>query len=320
MKDILSFLQKPFRYAICFAIILSGFSVYVLLDTFVIEKVYAVLEENTENDFTSAIMETAEETAESMEIDVEAEIIEPVITEMSYLDENIDIKIEKIEENGVVFYVAEVKLSSPEYLRTALAEGKFGKNIKAKTSVMAKENDALFAINGDYYGFNDDGVIMRNGQVLRVEPRTYGRCGLVIDQNGDLLIVDENELTREKLEEINAVQCFSFGPTLIINGEININETGTSKSNNPRTAIGQVDTLHYIFIVVDGRTEQSKGMEFPELAEELKKRGCKTAYNLDGGGSTTMWFNGQVINFPHDGKRAGEREISDIIYIVGGQK
>lgn len=323
MKDIISFFQKPFRYAVCFAVFLIGFSLYVVLDVFVIETVYAVLEEDSESYFASVIAEAEIEKDETEQTDgvvsEVSEMTEPIITEMSYYDENIDLRIEKFDENGVIFYVAELKLSDAKYLRTALAKGKFGKNIKDKTSVTAEESGALFAINGDYCGFRDDGVIMRNGQILRENPRDYGRCGLVIDENGDLLIIDETELTKSSLEKMNAVQCFSFGPTLVIDSEININETGTSKKNNPRTAIGQIDTLHYIFIVVDGRTKQSKGMDFPELAEEFKKRGCKTAYNLDGGGSSTMWFNGKVINSPTDGKRMGEREISDIIFIFGGK-
>jgi len=306
MEAIISFFKKPFRYAICFAFFLTAFSVYVLLDVFVIEKVYAVLE-------IPAVENTEIQDIPPAESDF-------IITDMSYHDANIDIEIEKFDENGVVFYVAEVKISDAKYLKTALAGGKFGKNITAKTSSMAEENDALFAVNGDYCGYREEGVIMRNGQILRINPRTYGRCGLVIDKNGDLLMPDEKELTKSKLEEIEAVQCFSFGPTLIVDGKININETGKSKTDNPRTAIGQIGPLHYIFIVVDGRTRKSKGMEFPELAEEFKKRGCIAAYNLDGGGSSTMWFNGKVINSPNDGKRAGEREISDIIYIAGGIK
>ena len=307
--SLLSFFKKPFTYAVCFAVALTGFSVYVLLDAFVIEKVYAVFD-------TGGIINTDSDTKIS---NTEPALIEPVITDMSYFDENIDLTIEKFDEKGVVFFVADLKISDAKYLRTAPARGVFGKNITEKTSVMAEENNALFAINGDYYGFSDRGVIMRNGQLLRTNPRK-SRCGLVIDKNGNLLIIDERELTKDKLEAIDAVQCFSFGPTLIVDGEIHINNTGVSQDKNPRTAIGQIEPLHYIFIVVDGRTEASKGMEFPALAREFKKRGCKTAYNLDGGGSATMWFNGRVINNPTDGDYVGEREISDIIYIAGGVK
>jgi exopolysaccharide biosynthesis protein len=309
MKVIITFFQKPYRYAICFAFVVLCFSVYVMLDVFVIEKVYAVLDNPT--------VEVVEDPETP---DIIPVVSGPEITDMSYCDENIDLKIEKFDENGVVFYVADVKISGAEYLKTAMPGGVFGKNIIAKTSSMAKENKALFAVNGDYCTFKNNGVIMRNGQVLRVRPRRRERFGLVIDKNGDLLIIDDNELTEEYLDEIDAVQCFSFGPTLVVDGEININNTEISKDRNPRTAIGQIEPLHYIFIVADGRTKLSKGMKFPALAEEFIKRGCVTAYNLDGGGSSTMWFNGKVINSPNDGKYAGEREISDIIYIAGGIK
>lgn len=316
MKRLLFFFDKPFRYAVCFSLLLILFSLYVLLDAFVIPKVYAVIEEVPVVSDGSAEEMERENDESGVTAEVEEEnIIEPVITDMSYYDGNIDLKIEKFDENGVVFYVAELKLSDAKYLRTALAKGVYGKNIKEKTSVTAETNNAIFAVNGDYFGFRDTGVIMRNGQLLREKPREYGRCGLVIDENGDLLIIDEHDLTQENLSAVGAVQCFSFGPTLVVDGEININETGTSKKDNPRTGIGQIEPLHYIFIVADGRTKESNGMDFPELAEEFKKRGCITAYNLDGGGSSTMWFNGKVINTPTDGKRMGEREISDIIYI-----
>ena len=325
MKKFFVFFGKPFRYAVCFSLLLILFSVYVLLDAFVIPKVYAVINDlPAESDYITYTTETTEitensgyEKSENNKISTEEQkeqIIEPVITEMSYNDENIDLKIERFDENGVVFYVAELKISDAKYLRTAFAKGIFGKNINEKTSVIAEENNAIFAINGDYCGFVDNGVIMRNGRLLRENPRNK-RCGLVIDKDGNLLIIDEKALTADKLNAVNAVQCFSFGLTLVVDGEVHINETGKSKDNNPRTAIGQIEPLHYIFIVVDGRTNASKGMKFPELAQEFKKRGCVTAYNLDGGGSATMWFNGKVVNSPTDGKYIGEREISDIIYI-----
>lgn len=307
MRKIISFFVKPYIYAVCFSTLLTVFSVYVLLDAFVIPTVYADVE-------SKQVIKQVVADTEKTETATTSQIIEPVITDTSYFDENIDLKIERIDENGVVFYVAELKLSDAKYLKTAFAQKKFGKNITDKTSVIAKENNAIFAINGDYCGFRDNGVIMRGGQLFRVKPRN-SRCGLVIDKKGDLLIIDEKKLTKEYLEEIEAVECFAFGPTLVVDGEININETGISKDYNPRTAIGQIGPLHYIFIVVDGRSDESKGMKFPALAEEFKKRGCKTAYNLDGGGSATMWFNGKVVNSPTDGKTAGERKISDIIYI-----
>ena len=89
-----------------------------------------------------------------------------------------------------------------------------------------------------------------------------------------------------------------------------------AKASNPRTAIGQAGEGHYIFLVSDGRTEESAGLSLYQLAELMRGLNCKTAYNLDGGGSSTMVFMGNVVNNPtSNGKRISEREVSDIVYI-----
>jgi exopolysaccharide biosynthesis protein len=67
-------------------------------------------------------------------------------------------------------------------------------------------------------------------------------------------------------------------------------------------------------IVSDGRTSESQGLSLLQLAQEFKERGCTVAYNLDGGGSSTMYFNGEIINKPTDGRSMGERKVSDIVY------
>ena len=86
--------------------------------------------------------------------------------------------------------------------------------------------------------------------------------------------------------------------------------------NNPRTAIGKLAENHYVFVVSDGRTNKSTGLTLYELANFMKELGCTEAYNLDGGGSSTMYFNGNVINNPTtNGNRISERSVSDIVYI-----
>ena len=93
-------------------------------------------------------------------------------------------------------------------------------------------------------------------------------------------------------------------------------EVGKAMADNPRTAIGIVDECHYLLIVSDGRTRESEGLTLYELAEFAKKLGVTTAYNLDGGGSSTMYFNGEVVNNPTtNGKTISERGVSDIVYI-----
>jgi exopolysaccharide biosynthesis protein len=115
------------------------------------------------------------------------------------------------------------------------------------------------------------------------------------------------------------VQVLAFGPGLIEEGEITVDENdevGRAMASNPRTAIGVIDSLHYVFIVSDGRTGESSGLTLMELAEVMKSLGCVTAYNLDGGGSSTMAFMGEVVNSPTTGgSRIKERSVSDIVYI-----
>ena len=87
-------------------------------------------------------------------------------------------------------------------------------------------------------------------------------------------------------------------------------------TSNPRTAIGMIEPYHYVFVVSDGRTTQSSGLSLLKLATVLKELNCETAYNLDGGGSATMYFMGNVVNNPTtNGKSISERKVSDIVYI-----
>ena len=87
-------------------------------------------------------------------------------------------------------------------------------------------------------------------------------------------------------------------------------------TSNPRTAIGIYDDLHYVFVVSDGRTDESEGLSLYQLAEFMQSLGVTTAYNLDGGGSSTMYCNGEIVNNPTtNGKSIKERKVSDIVYV-----
>lgn len=115
------------------------------------------------------------------------------------------------------------------------------------------------------------------------------------------------------------MQILSFGPALITDGAVTVSESeevGKAMASNPRTALGIIDALHYVFVVSDGRTSESAGLSLSELAGFMESLGATTAYNLDGGGSSTMVFNGQVVNNPTtNGRSIRERSVSDIVYI-----
>ena len=144
----------------------------------------------------------------------------------------------------------------------------------------------------------------------------------MIYEDGSFGIISEDEVTADELLADGVVNNLSFGPVLVENGKVAVGtdeEVAKAMGSNPRTAIGIKADGTYLFVVADGRTDESEGLSLYELADFMKELGAVTAYNLDGGGSSTMVFNGVVINNPTGG-RAGhgegtERSVSDIVYI-----
>lgn len=244
----------------------------------------------------------------------------PVITEDSYDDGQITIRIttDRIEETTV--YIADVKVADPSLLRAGLAGDAFGRNLAEVTSRIAERHGAVFAVNGDFYGFRETGYVIRNGYLYRDSSNTdypYGE-DLVIWSDGSLEVVNEADVTAQELADAGAQQVFSFGPALVDKGEVMVvegDEVERAQITNPRTAIGCIEPLHYLMVVSDGRTLESVGLSLYSLAQYMKDLGCRTAYNLDGGGSSTIWFNGKVLNKPTTyGDVIEERTISDILY------
>ena len=305
---------RKHKFLVAYILVLAVFTTYVALDTFVITRVY-----DGAGVQTSAREEKAGAGSSGTGADEGA--AEPVITSDSYKDGNISVEIKEYTAEDTAVYAAEVSLASPEYLKTALAQGLYGKNVTEETSQIAADNNAILAINGDYYGTREKGYVIKNGELYR-DTADSGRKDLVIYEDGSFGIISEDEVTAEQLLADGAVNTLSFGPALVENGKVTVGENeevAKAMSSNPRTAIGIKADGTYLFVTADGRTEESEGLSLYELADFMKELGAVTAYNLDGGGSSTMVFNGSVVNNPTGG-RAGhgegtERSVSDIVYI-----
>ena len=242
-----------------------------------------------------------------------------VSTATAYEDDTKSITIDTYERNNTQIHVATVKIKGNASIKTALADETYGRNVTAKTSTTAKIVNAVLAINGDYYGARDAGYVVRNGQLLRSQSQSADQEDLVIYKDGSFGIIKEGDITAQQLVDNGAMQVLSFGPALIENGKIAVDssdEVGKAMASNPRTAIGIINDNTYVFVVSDGRTSESKGLSLKQLADFMKELNVTTAYNLDGGGSSTMYFNGQIINKPTtNGRNIEEREVSDIVYL-----
>ena len=281
-------LKKPYVYASVLGLFLTISFTYSMLKTFVLAETISTVS-NTSSTSNTAVASQAAKNAQ--------------VTDTSYSDGNIS-----------------VTLSSSDYLKTALAQNSYGTNVTAKTSVTAAGNNAILAVNGDYYGANSSGYVIRNEVVYRDSVREDASNGdLAIYKDGSFKIIYEDQVSANQLVQDGVDNLLAFGPSLVENGEISVDtntEVGQVRSSNPRTAIGIIDENHYIIIVLDGRTSENKGLSLYQMAEVMKSYGVKTAYNLDGGGSSTLYFNGQVINKPTTGGRnISERAVSDIVYI-----
>jgi exopolysaccharide biosynthesis protein len=140
-----------------------------------------------------------------------------------------------------------------------------------------------------------------------------------------MAVYDETTITGEQLLKDGAWNTVSFGPSLLEDGqvvagiedvEIDTNIGNHSiQGNQPRTGIGLIETNHFVFVVVDGRSPgYSRGVTMTEFAQIFRALGASVAYNLDGGGSSTMYFNGEVVNNPLG--KGDERGTSDILYFA----
>ena len=287
-----------FIYGFC----LVAFTAFAVLDTFIIPRRYSSV---------SDVQTSAEITASTAAPEVSDSV--------SSADGGVSVTVKTYRQYDTNIYVADVVLESAGSLKTALADSSYGRNIKEATSVTAQNVNAVLAVNGDFYGARSSGYVIKNGVLYRSSSAGEEQEDLVISAAGDFSIIKEGQTSAQALLDGGAQQVLSFGPGLIENGAVTVSESdevGRSKASNPRTALGQIDSLHYVFVVSDGRTNESTGLSLYQLAEFMQSLGVQTAYNLDGGGSSTMYYNGSVINNPTtDGSTIKERSVSDIVYI-----
>jgi exopolysaccharide biosynthesis protein len=276
----------------------------------------------------SKLAQAAQSTATSITTSAAASAADTttvVADDWNYQGEGMTIAIRQVVtgsgSNTLTYYVADVQISDATQLASAFAKNQFGRNIIEYTSTIAAENNAIFAINGDYYGFRSDGIIIRNGVIYRDIP---ARIGLAFYTDGTMKIYDETQTSAQQLLDDGVWNTLSFGPALIEDGNVITDFSTVSidknignhsiQGNNPRTGIGIIDNNHFVFVVVDGRsTGYSRGVSLEEFAQIFADLGCTNAYNIDGGGSSTMYFMGRVVNNPLG--KGQERGTSDILYV-----
>jgi len=214
-------------------------------------------------------------------------------------------------------YILEIK--DPTRLKVGYTKriGEVGQ----RTSEIAEENGAVAAINGG--GFTDksangklwagtgaypEGIVISNGEVIYKDVKDNVKVNVTAFTADGTLIVGDHTLN--DLKKRNVVEAVSFRNSLIINGKtVSVQDEGL----NPRTAIGQKSDGTIVMLVIDGRTGLKPGATLKEVQNILLQQGVINASNLDGGSSSTMYLNGEIINNPCDWN--GERTVATAIYV-----
>ncbi|QGU93929.1 exopolysaccharide biosynthesis protein [Clostridium bovifaecis] len=230
-------------------------------------------------------------------------------------------EIEKHDIDGDKFKGHLLIIKNPKNIKVGYSEslGEDGE----PTSLMAKRYNAVAAINAGGFIANKDaadspeamgnpgGILISNGEIVYNGLKENEKiCIAGVTKDGILLVGDYN---LEEMQKLGVSEAVSFGPALIVNGKRTITSGDGGWGTAPRTAIGQRKDGSILFLVVDGKYIGRLAVTLRELQDILYEYGAYNAINLDGGSSSTMYYNGKVISNPY--KSSGERPIHSIFYV-----
>ena len=264
-------------------------------------------------------------------------------TETGYEDSTLSVRIETGRfEDRCDYWTADIVIKDPSQLRTSAAAkvGFLSKGTKDGVELCARIN-AVVGLNGDFvHGTEkyDFGYVIRQGVLYRNNLDTAGKWNshlmdlLLIDEDGDFHIIRRAEagaVKDMKIEGKRIMQAFTFGPALIIDGE-KIDDFGGAESwinmdaggPKQRIAFCQTGELHYKVVCCSGpytntRTKaKNTGLTLAEFASLVAEQDVQTAYNLDGGDSVLLYFNGRIVN---EKPNQGTRKLQDVIYFVSAE-
>ena len=264
-------------------------------------------------------------------------------TETGYQDSTITISIEAGRfEDRCDYWVADITIKDPSQMRTSAAKGDFTNKYATRDGMeLCSKVNAVIGLNGDYANGTekyDFGYTVRQGILYRDNLDTAGRWNshlmdvLLIDEDGDFHIIRRaasGAVKDMQIEGKRILNSFCFGPALVIDGELIEDYDGADTWINmsqgeerQRIAFCQVEPLHYKVICCSGpytntsTLVKSTGLTLRDFARLVADQGVQTAYNLDGGDSTLLYFNGNRVNVKPN---QGVRQLKDIIYFVSAE-
>ncbi|MGN0794898.1 MAG: phosphodiester glycosidase family protein [Aristaeellaceae bacterium] len=244
-----------------------------------------------------------------------------ILIENTYWTEDV-VQVDAPAENVTTVMLIRVKLTDATQFRTALS-GKYPSKQTARVEQMARQNNAVLAINGDFFNYHDSGIAYRNGRKLRFNANNLREL-LIVDELGDfhyLRPTSKKAWDAYVADGGTVLHTYWFGPNLIREDGQPMTKFTDNENNGPlvkaqRMVIGQTGELEYLIVCCEGPESSDysgQGYTLPQMALLCYRLGMDNAYNLDGGSSTTVVLNGTKINSPSNPKK---REVGDCIYFA----
>ena len=222
------------------------------------------------------------------------------------------IRIEDVRGRTYNAKVMLVRDPAQVYLGISTHNG-FSTSIPGKRLTAAMENEgAIAGINGG--AFNDDGtagayvgslpagLVYSEGECVWTSGKPTETSGFAGFTKDNILVVSTDNLSKAQAEELNIRDGCCFGPVLIMNGQINMEEYNKVSGLNPRTAIGQRADGTVIFVCIDGRQPSSMGGEYKDVIDIMVEYGAVNACNMDGGSSTVMMYRDTYGRYGDNGE------------------
>ena len=242
-----------------------------------------------------------------------------VSTDTTYSSPDLSVEVTQHTQGSgndtVTYYVADVYMADLSSFQTGSAGGAYNPDGQREhLNTMSQRVGAILAMNGDSYCYNHQhtaGSLIRNGVVYRAEPTSSDVC--ILYRDGVMRTYSPGQFDLKQAVQDGAYQSWTFGPRLLDDQGRAMTEFNTwdyIRESHPRSAVGYYEPGHYCFLVADGRSAQSSGMTLQEMSLVFEKLGCAAAYNLDGGHSAFLAFQGQVVNHPY----RSSHQITDCLY------
>ncbi|MBR1407592.1 MAG: phosphodiester glycosidase family protein [Clostridia bacterium] len=237
----------------------------------------------------------------------------------AYTDPSISVRIETGRVFDCDYWVADIAIAHATQLRTAAANG-FASRSNADGVKIAKNADAVVAVNGDFYSHTGSKYILRQGELI-ADTLVGKRDILLIDEDGDFHTVHDAKKNSigDTVEGKRIINALSFGPILVEGGKAieSFTVSGIApKEGRQRVCIAQTGPLHYKLICCAGHFRGSAGMTIVQFAQLAEQQGAVTAYNLDGGDTSMLYFHGKKLN----DRAQTTRKISDIVYFASAYR